>query len=58
MNALASRAAQRALDRHEAGLYALAMDDQASSHYGEATGGLVWTLWRVKLYCRGFLSNA
>lgn len=40
--------------RHYAGLQCLDMDQQASLHYGEPTGGLAHAVWRCRVYLRAF----
>lgn len=40
--------------RHLDGLQLLDMDILASAHYGEPTTGVMYRLWRLRVYCRGF----
>ncbi|UUZ75777.1 hypothetical protein LP414_29900 [Polaromonas sp. P1(28)-13] len=42
---------------HQSGLYELFCDYQANEHYEEPTTGLMYRLWRIRVYCRGFLSR-
>jgi hypothetical protein len=40
---------------HPRGLYALACDEEACTHYEINTHGVVSLLWKVRCYLRGFM---
>lgn len=43
--------------RHQQGVYGLVCDEEASAHYGLVVKGLSGTLWRSRVYARGFLKK-
>jgi hypothetical protein len=42
---------------HRRGLYALFCDDQANEHYELPTTGLMYRLWRARVYLGGFIEG-
>lgn len=50
-----SRAQRWLAKRHFAGEHSLFCDDQANEHFGLPTRGLGYRIWRMRVYCSGFL---
>lgn len=38
---------------HQSGLYELFCDDQVNEHYAAPTTGLMYRVWRIRIYFRG-----